>query len=137
MSEKTKDVFHWQGSPVKYWHFLVLVNTLCLQLYLLRRALNELKTLIFRPPIPQIYIIFQEEGSLCHGILFGSSPLTGRGSSAVRQSIVKDIIMDPLLSPDKSSIIDSSPLQLGRMWPCHPRPISQPLDFRDHVTVQH
>lgn len=67
-----------------------------------------------------------------HGILFGSAPLTGRVSLAVRQSIVKDIIMNPLLSPDESSIIDFSPLLLGRMWPCHLRPI-----FLVHVTLQH
>lgn len=72
-----------------------------------------------------------------HGILFGSALLTGSGSLAVRQSIVKDIIRDPLLSTDKSSIIDFSPLMQGRMWPCHLRPISQPVNFLVHVTVQH
>lgn len=73
---------------------------------------------------------------LC-SIIFGSAPLTGKGSLAVRQSIVKDIIMNPLYSPDKSSIIDFSPLLLGRIWPCHLRPIFQPLDILVHVTVQH
>lgn len=59
------------------------------------------------------------------------------GSLAVRQSVVKDIIMNPLLSPDKSSIIDFSPLLLRRMWPCHLRPISQAVDFLARVTAQH
>lgn len=94
-------------------------------------------TLILEFWKPPIYIIFRPFVHL-RGVLFGSAPLTGGGSLAARLSIVKDIIMNPLLSPDKSSIMESSPLLLlGRMWPCHLRAISQPVDFLVRVTVQH
>lgn len=138
MSEKTKDYFYCQESHVKCYHSRKS-STLCLQLSLLGRAL-------YGPMEPHFRILNTSDLQYfpgrrqyvhLHGILFGSAPLTGRGSLAVRQSIVKDIIMNPLLSPDKSSIIDFRPLLLGRIWPCHLRPISQPVDFLVHVTLQH
>lgn len=69
-------------------------------------------------------------------LLIWLSSLSGRGSLAVRNSVVKDIIMNPLLSPDKSSIMDCNPLLLGSIWPCHLRPISNPVDFLVCVAVQ-
>lgn len=84
----------------------------------------------------QIYIIYQEVDSLCTSIASYLAVLPWH-AGAHWQSIVKDIIMNPLLSPDKSSIIDFRPLLLGRMWPCHLRPISRSVDFLVHVTVQH
>ena len=102
------------------------------------RDLNECLEPDFRPPDlkHQISSIHQEEDSLCTSIASYLAVLPWQ-AGAHWQSIVKDIIMNPLLSPDKSPIIDFRPLLLGRMWSCHLRPISQSVDFLVHVTAQH
>lgn len=123
----------------KTLQFQKIVKTLCLQVNHLGRALNEHTDPDFKPSRTSALHHFPGRRQHVHpdGMLFGSARLTGRGSLAVRQSIVKDIIMNPLLSSDKSSVIYFSTLLMGRMWPCHLRPISQPVDFLVHVTVQH
>lgn len=65
----------------------------------------------FANPAVQIYIIFYGVGGWCHD-----------------DWAIKDIIMNPLLSTNKSSIIDFSPRSC-RMCPCHLRPIFQMGDF--------
>lgn len=58
------------------------------------------------------------------GIIFGCAPLTDVVLLAVRQFVVKDIIINPLKSHDKPCIIDFSHLLLEVIWPCHLRPVN-------------